>query len=55
MDLGRQIAPNDLLSFAQRPSRARRAVECAVWILAYGVAIGALWYGAVSARVEGWL
>lgn len=39
---------NTLLAFALRPSRARRAAECVAWMVSYGVAIAAIWYGAVQ-------
>lgn len=39
---------NTLLAFALRPSRARRAVECVAWMVAYGVTIAAIWYGAAQ-------
>lgn len=43
----RAVNDNALLSFASRSPRARRAIECAGWMLAYGGAIGALWRGAL--------
>lgn len=50
----RIAAHNALLAVASRPSRARRAAEAALSMLAYGLAIGCLWYGAVMVRAEGW-
>jgi hypothetical protein len=45
----RAVNDNALLSIASRSSRVRRALECAFWMLAYGVAIGALWRGVLFA------
>ncbi|WP_155419919.1 hypothetical protein [Burkholderia gladioli] len=51
----RTITHNALLAVASRPTRARRAVEAGFWMLAYGLAIAAYWYGAVMVRAEGLL
>ncbi|WP_369053443.1 hypothetical protein [Burkholderia gladioli] len=51
----RTTTHNALLAAANQPPRLRRAIEAAVWMLAYGVGAGALWYSAVLARAEGLL
>ncbi|HGL5074118.1 TPA: hypothetical protein ACKFHZ_001964 [Burkholderia multivorans] len=45
----RPAADNSLLRTASRAPRLRRAAEAGIWMMAYGFAIAALWYGSLVA------
>ncbi|MDN7558832.1 hypothetical protein [Burkholderia orbicola] len=44
--VSRPAGDNDLLRAARRGPRVRYVIEGAAWAIAYGVVIGALWFGA---------
>lgn len=49
LTLPRAPTDNALLRVAARAPRMRRAIEAGAWMVAYGVAIAALWYGSLIA------
>ncbi|WP_321943004.1 hypothetical protein [Paraburkholderia tropica] len=53
--LNRSGFDNALLTFGCRPiyRRGRRAAEATAWIVAYAIALNALWIGAAAVRAYG--